>query len=925
MTSSEALLVTRSAPEVEKAVPCCLATTPFPQTQKLIWSALTWEALAYLGVCSAAFLLRMWDLGGRAMHHDESLHATFAWYLFKGQGYSYNPVMHGPLQFFVMALFYVLFGDSATTARLFAALCGSGLVILPIFLRQPMGKRGAFIGSIALAISPAFLYYSRFARDDIYLDFFSLLMVVSAYHYVRGKQSRYAYILAAAVGLATTTMEGAYIALFIFGTFLGLVALADWLVLDHEAGAIVFLKSVPGRDWINAIALFAGVVVLLYSSFFTNPYGLWDPRFGLLSPNRQDIFGGLMYWVSQHSVARGGQPWYYYLLLFPLYEQFAVVFGIGGAVWALVRRDLFTTFLLYWAVLALIIYSWAGEKMPWLFLHPLLPVLLLAATFAGRLLQCASSTWQRVLVTALALAFLLEVHSAQALAYADAANPTEMLIYVQTSNDVPMVASEASHLAVHIGKKFTKPLILVDDDDLQGWPFEWYFRNLPAGDVSYVDSFAGANAPMLIMLGPQHSLYNSSLEGRYLVSRYVWNWWFPEDYKGLTFDQGACGSAFRETPCPPGQKGTTFQVTGSKNVQAFSAINVWSSLASESTWQHLWNWFAYRTPFGHRGTRLLYFYVRKDLVHRGSSGQTQVSMPGHYAPVPFREVRRFGGAVGGAAVLQDPRGIAVTPNGAIDVADAGSHRVSVWSPKGQFIRTFGRTGRHPGEFNSSLSPMDVGIGTRDRVYVADWWGGRIEEFTAEGKRFLRSWGHPGNTGRYEFFGPRSLAIAPDGRIYVADTGNEQVAVFSPLGRFLFRFGMQGRKPGQFDEPSSVAVGHNNDVYVTDMWNRRIQRFTLSGRFLNQWHIAGWATDSYQEPYLAVLQDNTVAVTDPQNDRILLFGATGKSIGQIQDPNLITPTGLAAADRDRLVVSDPGGHQVAIIQLLGKGHLVGTPP
>src|SRR5579884_3833473 len=331
------------------------------------------EHLLYAGIVLGAFTLRIWDVGARAMHHDESLHATYAWYLFKGQGYSYNPVMHGPLQFFVMALFYLLFGDSETTARLFAVLCGTGLVILPYFLRPHLGRQGALIASIALAISPAFLYYSRFARDDVYLDFFSLLLVVAIWGFLRTRRRSYIYLLACSAALAMTTMEAAYITFFVFATFF-LALLSRDLLSGGAGGALpAAVREVGSRTWIRSGLLFVAVVVLFYSSFFTNPYGLWDPRYGLMSGSRQDILGGLLYWQTQHGVARGGQPWFYYLLLFPLYEQFAVIFGLAGALWALLRRHLFTAFLLYWAVMSLVVYSWAGEKMPWLFLHPLLP------------------------------------------------------------------------------------------------------------------------------------------------------------------------------------------------------------------------------------------------------------------------------------------------------------------------------------------------------------------------------------------------------------------------------------------------------------------------------------------------------------------------------------------------------------------------
>ena len=549
-----------------------------PRVQDAVAGRLTWELSGYLALVAFAFSLRIWDVGARAMHHDESLVATYSWYLFKGLGYQYQPLMHGPFKFFVTALFFLLFGDTETTARLLAVLCGSAIVFLPYFVRREMGRMAAAIAAIALTISPAFLYYSRFARDDIYLSFFALLMAVGLWRFLAGahdgtgrRNRRWLYVFAAAIGLAITTMEAAYILLFIFGSFLGLWALAEWMVRRRHVrgpspagseaasgdrmadedpaaggGLIPALRTVRLDGWMWAAALVVVPVILLYSSFFTNPAGVVDLNHGLLSSNRTDILGGLTYWLSQHGVARGGEPWFYYLLLMPLYEQFALIFGAAGVVWAYFRRDPFVTFLAWWAVLSLAIYSWAGEKMPWLLLHPLLPAILLAACFAGRLLAIASSGWRTVLVAALALLAVAEIHSAQALAYSNAANPTEMLIYVQTSNDVPMVANEMTHLAARIAKRTPAPLIQVDSADVDGWPFEWYFRNLPPADVAYSADFSHSTAPILIMLGPEQAQYGARLQHRYVSSKYIWNWWFPEDYKGLTFDNGLCGSAAAE-------------------------------------------------------------------------------------------------------------------------------------------------------------------------------------------------------------------------------------------------------------------------------------------------------------------------------------------------------------------------------------------
>ena len=77
-----------------------------------------WYPLAFAAIVAAAFLLRIHRLGERAIHHDESLHALYSWYLYSGRGYIHDPMMHGPWQFHMGALMYFLFGDSDFTARL---------------------------------------------------------------------------------------------------------------------------------------------------------------------------------------------------------------------------------------------------------------------------------------------------------------------------------------------------------------------------------------------------------------------------------------------------------------------------------------------------------------------------------------------------------------------------------------------------------------------------------------------------------------------------------------------------------------------------------------------------------------------------------------------------------------------------------------
>ncbi len=184
-------------------------------------------------------------------------------------------------------------------------------------------------------------------------------------------------------------------------------------ILSHyEPGSLPYIIGCLFSKPITLLivfGVFTVIFVTLYSVMFTDV-----PR-GILS----GMFASLGYWIAQQGVARGGQPWFYYFLLLPLYEPLAVFFSVVAGVffsykgvrWLLRNREerieneephlgafnldrpvpfarfdaLFPLFLGWWLVGALFIYSWAGEKMPWLMMHMARPAIFLASVFLGAL------------------------------------------------------------------------------------------------------------------------------------------------------------------------------------------------------------------------------------------------------------------------------------------------------------------------------------------------------------------------------------------------------------------------------------------------------------------------------------------------------------------------------------------------------------
>lgn len=101
------------------------------------------------------------------------------------------------------------------------------------------------------------------------------------------------------------------------------------------------------------------------------------------------------------------------------------------------------------------------------------------------------------------------------------------------------------------------------------------------------------------------------------------------------------------------------------------------------------------------------------------------------------------------------------------------------------------------------------------------------------------------TGSEGFDRPTSVAVAPNGSIFVSDGhdpnkyGTARVVKFSRDGRFVKAWGRKGSAPGEFDEPHDLFVGGSRGwVYVADRKNNRIQVFDQDGNFLRQWKQFG---------------------------------------------------------------------------------------
>ncbi len=503
-------------------------------------------------------------------------------------------MMHGPFQFHVWGFFYFLLGDSDFSVRVPPALLSIITVMSPFFLRKWVGRGAALVMSFLFLVSPGFLYFGRFAREDAYVMGAEAVLIIGLIGFIATRKAGYFYMFMVLLSILFAIKETAYITTFIFFTLFiplffwqlgkryfallalyGATALLCW---SAKIGKTAELPSMPpgdnpqldvifnyfglflgnglilvqlalfaafcvalgfliyeqrrrlidddqfGRSFISGAAIMLGVALLgglLFGFLVPMFQPLWFqaadvaigviiglivgyivasnqlgnlPRRSLLlaypagslpqvvgtllaRPNVLFIgvgsflaiffvfftslfeniprglgsgaVGALGYWISQQPVARGNQPWFYYLLLVPLYETISVFFSLAaiayfggrGFNWALngwrVRqgqqvqagrpvqamgfvalgfnratsasasgeivpskvafgslRSFLILFFAWWLLLANFMYGWAGEKMPWLEVHVDQPAVYLSAMFLATLFASVYA-WHR--------------------------------------------------------------------------------------------------------------------------------------------------------------------------------------------------------------------------------------------------------------------------------------------------------------------------------------------------------------------------------------------------------------------------------------------------------------------------------------------------------------------------------------------------
>jgi uncharacterized protein (TIGR03663 family) len=496
-------------------------------------------AIINLLIVGGAALTHFWKLGQRPLAHDEAIDAWFSWQAGQGATVRYDPTYHGPLRFFLEGGLLRLLGTSPTATRSLSALCGVAMVIAVLSNSRLLGRSGAITSAILLSISPTFLTITRTGREDSLVALLSLGMLLAVGHLLTAPKTGHLIAFASLLALSFATKETTFIFCAAGVTFLAAVIVRNIFQATRRKAnssefALMRIKNLGATAWLLSATAFIFLFSAVFTSFFRWNAGL-----------KAGLYDGIAYWLSQHDVRRGSQPWFFYTAIYTSYEWLLIGLAAAGIAYTIRKRSIFGAWLSVMGIVQLAVYSWAGEKFAWLAVHPLVPFCLLAG-FAVEVGLKPQRLGGHRIATGFGAAALGTLGLAVGPAITRGADPRELLVTVQTSESVPR---EANHLLA-AAKNNPNLKVLVDDSDGGSWPWVWYLRDIQQVTYTKVDpNNLPTDFDAIILRGGRDS---PKTPAGFEIRRFPLRvWWLP-DYKHMGINEAARWLFNRTTWNPTG-------------------------------------------------------------------------------------------------------------------------------------------------------------------------------------------------------------------------------------------------------------------------------------------------------------------------------------------------------------------------------------
>ncbi|MHC1772284.1 MAG: glycosyltransferase family 39 protein [Flexilinea sp.] len=596
---------------------------------------------------------------------------------------------------------------------------------------------------------------------------------------------------------------------------------------------------------------------------------------------------------------------------------------------------------LFWSITALLAYSVAGEKMPWLSVHIAIPLALSAAWGIGYLLE--TSPWKKifswngfigiaVLITGLfALNGVVSTTNAAIKPFSG-----KELVQLKATNQFIFSAAVLivtvfvlfrvwrKWSANSILKTFTLFVLFVLSGLQARTAYTASFINYDYANELLVYAH-GAPGPKTALKQIEEVAARTG-QGKAIKvaydgdARYPY-WWYFRDYNAR-FDFGEenptrelrnydiiIANTSKEGRLEPIVRNGYYRYEYVRlwwpnqdywNLTIDRILNAVSNPGMRSALFDIWlnrDYTSYAqvtgkttlTPETWEPSARMVVYMKKDLLQKmwslgdvSNLVQTQDESADTFEDEKFTEINpvlSIGGQGSGEGQFEAPRGVAVSDSGRVYVLDSDNNRVQYFSETGEYLGMWNAS-----EQGGFSQPWGIDVGPDGSVYVADTWNHRMLKFDPDGN-FLTEWYANDPTDPTKtFYGPRSVAVDSTGRVFVSDTGNKRIMVYSQNGEYIGKFGTAGMGTGELDEPVGIAIYNDERLAVADTWNQRVQVFDIKGddpstyTVVASFEVQAWYSQSLDnKPYIAFSKDGDIMITDPEGYLIWEYSMDGNLI------------------------------------------------
>ena len=454
----------------------------------------------------AALCIRIPHLADRPMHNDEGVNASKFQEVYEHGTFRYDPSQyHGPAFWFLTLPVAWCSGEHAwidlteANYRLVPVICGVGVVLTLLLLRQAMGFAAAAWAGLFVAFSPAMVYYSRDYIHEMTLVLFTALAIAAGWKWSQQGRWPWAICCGASLGFMHATKETS----FVIGAamFCGLFLSFAWARYG-ERERVRFRPWLRKRHVLAAILTSILISVLFYSSFFRDFSGLKSAA---------------LFFQTYASRASGQighvQPAGYYakLLLYqkigsgPRWSEGLIVgLALIGTIAVLFFKPLdekhapFQRFIVFYTFSLFVAFSLISYKTPWNVLCPLHGMALLAGIGAAAIMRAVRPAALKLVAGSLILAGVYQLGSQACLAIspryaADLRNP---YVYGQTTGDALRLVTLLESLAQASPDGHSLGIQLGTSESY--WPLPWYLRGFSRVYL-YDTTPPAAAAPVVIV------------------------------------------------------------------------------------------------------------------------------------------------------------------------------------------------------------------------------------------------------------------------------------------------------------------------------------------------------------------------------------------------------------------------------------------